>query len=786
MTYPMLWDIFGEKLLAWQMLKGFARFIVRHRIPIIIVTIIITIFFGYFAKNVKISSNLMSLAPENQEELVALNRVLEKFGSSTFVMISVKSDDAYSLSTLTKIKNISEQIRKLPEVDEVIDPISAKVFKYLFGMVVVKQSFPGGEIPQSREKIEEFKEEMLSEPTLKNVVVSENGEALAIYIRLKDDYNTQNFRQDLMEILEPYRGPEEFYVSGRPVIESWVKEYVQNDSIKLALPIIVLVVVVLFINFRSSRGILFPIVIMFTSIIWTLGLMGIFGTQITMVGIMLPTLILVISSSYSIHFINQYYKDIHTDSHRIRNVENSIVNIGKTILLAALTTIAGFAALTINRIEPMRELGIFVLIGVFFAMALSLSFLPAFLSMLEKPKKMVHASVEGGRMSLLFTHLGDFILKRWKLILILAAIVSIWAIVGVPNVTVDTSWKRFFRENSEILQSDRFVKSNFGGVSTFNVFFEIDEGSDLTFKNLETLKYVNQVEQWIREKELFGPTLSLVDYIKRANQLMNGNKQQFYRLPESEPELLKILLMFKMSQLTKSISNVITEDFKNANIVVRSTQADGPELSISQFRSFVKDFHEYIRRNARPHIHVDIAGVDIIYMALVDYLVRSQLVSIAVSVIIVFFIIAFTFRSFTFGFFGLIPIIFGLFFNFGAMSYFNISMDFITAMIASIAVGLGVDNSIHYLIRFSRTKHSLSLEGRIKAALVNSGIPIFFTSFTLIAGFTVLLFSNFKPILYFGVLISLTMLGCLIGVILVLPAIIYFVKPSAIIRGKST
>lgn len=212
-------------------------------------------------------------------------------------------------------------------------------------------------------------------------------------------------------------------------------------------------------------------------------------------------------------------------------------------------------------------------------------------------------------------------------------------------------------------------------------------------------------------------------------------------------------------------------------------KADKP-TSMTEFKAFLDSFREFINNNRFEGIKVKITGVDIIYVSLINYLVRSQLLSIAISIIIVYFIIAYTFRSFVFGFFGLIPIIFGLFLNFGAMSYFNIPLDFITSMIASIAVGLGVDNSIHYLIRFSKTKHTLPLDERIGIALVNSGIPIFFTSFTLIAGFSVLLFSTFKPILYFGLLISLTMLGCLIGVILVLPAFIYYVKPEAIIKGR--
>jgi hydrophobe/amphiphile efflux-3 (HAE3) family protein len=766
------------------MLKKFSRAIVRFRIPIIIIVISISLLFGWFAKNVRISSNLVDLAPEDNEEYQNLQRTLAKFGSSTFVIISVKSDDAYSVSTLTKIKEISEAIRKLPEVDEVIDPLNATVFKYLFGMIVIKESFPGNEIPESREKIEQHKKEMLSEPTLKNVVVSENGESLAIYIRLKDDYDTQLIKNKLFDIVEPYRGPEEFFIHGGPIIESWVSEYVKRDAIRLALPILLLVVAVLFINFRVVRGILLPISIMIMSIIWTLGLMGMFGKEITIVGVMLPTLILVISSSYSIHFLNQYYKDIGVGPSRRTNVESSINNIGKTIFLAAITTIAGFAALTINKIEQMRDLGIFVLIGVFFSMLISLTFLPAILCILKKPKKRLHAWKGGSRISSFFNNLGDFIARRWKVILLLSLCIAVWSLVGIRNIVVDTSWKRYFKKNSAILANERFIRSNFGGVSTLNITFETEEGKGLDFKSLSALQYMDRVEQWVQDRNLLGPTTSLVGYIKRANQLLNKNDPDYYRLPETDADLLKILLMFKMTELTKSLSNVITEDFRHANIVVRETNVNSLDPTIAEMKEFKRAFEEYIHQNPYDGISVNISGVDLIYISLVNYTIRSQFISISLSIVIVFMIISVTFRSFAFGLFGLVPIVFGLLFNFGVMSYFGINLDFITAMIASIAVGLGVDNAIHYMIRFTRTSHEIPLAERIKGALVNSGIPIFFTSCTLIAGFCVMLFSSFKPILYFGLLISVTMIGCLIGVIVVLPAMIFWVKPKAIIEGR--
>jgi len=766
------------------MLKKFARYVVHHSIPIIIVATILTILLGYFAKNVKVSSNLIDLAPKDNKELLKLNRTLLNFGSSTFVMISVKSDDAYSLSTLTKIKRITDDIKKLPEVEEVIDPLNATVFKYLFGMLVIKKSLPGGKIPTSKEKIEQFKNEVLSEPILKNVVVSENGESLAIYIRLKDDCNNYGIRTKLIKIIDPYRGPEEFYLAGRPIIESWVKEYLQRDTIKLAAPIIVLVIFVLFINFKSVRGVILPLAIMISSIIWTIGLMGIFDKKITMVGVMLPTLILVISSSYSIHFLNQYYRDIHSDPHKKRNVAKSITNIGKTIFLAAMTTIAGFAAITINKIKPMRELGIFVLIGVFFSMTLSLTFLPGILAIIKKPKNKVFSSNTGSKTSIIFYKTGNHIIDKWKLIIAIAIIILIWSVLGIKNINVDTNWQRFFKKDSEILKSQRYIKSNFGGASTINITFEKNDDINLNFKNLSTLRYIDQIEQWVRGKNLSGPTISIVDYIKRANQLINGNNPNQYRLPDNDPDLLKILLMFKMSKFTKSLSNVITEDFENANIVVRGSGSNRPDITSSELKEFLKEFDTYIKSHSYKGISVDVTGIDIIYLSLIDYLVSSQLISIAISVIIVFLIISFTFKSITYGLFGLIPIIFGLLLNFGAMSYFHIPLDFITSMIASIAVGLGVDNSIHYLIRFSKTKHSLPLDERIKQALVTSGIPIFFTSFTLISGFSALLFSSFKPILYFGLLSSVTMFGCLIGVIFILPATIHALKPEAIIKGR--
>ncbi len=766
------------------MIETFARFVVRFRVPIIAAVIVLTLIFAFFARQIKMSSNLIDLAPEDNPELITLQDTLRLFGSTTFVMVSVKADNVYSLSTLTKIKNISEEIAQLEEVEDIIDPLSAKVFKYLFGMVVVKTSFPGGEIPKSGEKIAKIKKEMLAEPILKNVVVSENGESLAIYIKIKNGADTQHLRDKLTRIIEPYQGPEVFYLAGRPIIESWVKEYIRRDSVRLALPIILLVIIVLFINFRSGRGIILPLSIMIGSIIWTLGLMGLFGKTITMVGVMLPTLILVISSSYSIHFLNQYYKDIHADLPRRRCVEGSVVHIGKTIILAALTTIAGFAALTINRIKPMRDLGVFVLIGVFISMTLCLSFLPSILSMLKKPRRTVRASAEGSSMNRFFLNLGDVILKRWKFILIIASAIAIWAIVGIPNIEVDTSWKRFFKKNSDILLSQGFIRSNFGGVSTINVSF-ITEEDGMDFKTLATLRYIDRVEQWIRGQRLLGLSNSLVGYIKRANQLIHENNPDEYRLPENDADLLKIILMFKMSKFTESLSNVITDDYRHANIMVRTVGPEDEDVTIAELKEFLRNFRAFVQDNPYEGIEVIISGVDLIYVSLIDYLVRSQLISILFSIIIVFVIIAITFRSLVFGFFGLIPIFFGLFLNFGTMSYFNVPLDFITSMIASIAVGLGVDNSIHYLIRFTRTKHELPLKERLKQALGMTGTPIFFTSFTLITGFSVLLFSSFKPILYFGLLISVTMLGCFIGVIFILPAFIFLVKPRAIIQGKA-
>lgn len=766
------------------MIEKFARFVVRFRVPIIAVVIVLTLALAFFATQVRMSSNLIDLAPEDNPELITLQETLGRFGSTTFVMVSVKSDNAYSFSTLTKIKNISDEIRTLHEVEDIIDPLSAKVFKYLFGMVVVKTSFPGGEIPESREKIAKIKEEMLAEPILKNVVVSENGESLAIYIKIKNGVDTQHLRDKLTHIIEPYQGPEVFYLAGRPIIESWVKEYIRRDLVRLAIPIILLVIVVLFINFRSGRGVILPLSIMIGSMLWTLGLMGLFGKTISMVGVMLPTLVLVISSSYSIHFLNQYYKDVHADLPRRRCVEGPVVHIGKTIILAALTTIAGFAALTINRIKPMRDLGVFVLIGVFISMMLSLTFLPSILSMLKNPRRTLRASTEGSRMNRFFLNLGDMILKRWKIILIIALVIAIWAIVGIPNIKVNTSWKRFFKKNSDLLTSQRFIRSNFGGVSTINVSF-ITEEDDMDFKTLATIRYIDRVERWIRDQNLLGLSNSLVGYIKRANQLIHENNPDEYRLPENDADLLKIFLMFKMSKFTESLSNVITDDYRHANIVVRTVGPEQEEVTIAELKEFLRNFRAFVRDNPHEGIEVRIAGVDLIYVSLIDYLIRSQLISILLSIIIVFIIIAITFRSLAFGFFGLIPIFFGLFLNFGTMSYFNVSLDFITSMIASIAVGLGVDNSIHYLIRFTRTEHSLPLKERLKQALGVTGTPIFFTSFTLIAGFSVLLFSSFKPILYFGLLISVTMLGCFIGVIFILPAFIYLVKPKAIIQGKA-
>ena len=762
------------------MLKRLGRLIVRSRVIIIVLVLVVTAGAAYFAGRVRLSSDLIDLAPENNPQLIALRETLAKFGSSTFIMIAVEAEDPFSHRTLVKMREIGEHIRKLPDVEEVIDPVNAAVFKPLFGTVAVKKVFPGGDIPESPEKLRQIKKDMLSEPLLENVVVSENGDSLALYVRMKNGTGTTDLRDRLSTILRPYQGPETFYMAGGPIIESWVQEYLSRDSVRLALPILLLVVLVLFVNFRSIRGVLLPLFIMLASILWTLGLMGLLGRKITIVGVMLPTLILIISSSYSIHFLNQYFRNIFDSGPRIQRVEHAFSSIGRTIILAAMTTIAGFAALTVNRIRPMMELGIFVLIGVFIGMALSLTFLPSTLSMLPVPGKRLHAASETSGFNRLFCSLESVVVHHRWIILAVAVVIAAWSVAGMHNIVVDTTWKRFFREDSRVIQSQTFITNNYGGVSTINVSFWPEEGSSLDFRRLDALRHVDTMQQWIDRQGLFGKTTSLVDYIKRANQILSGNDPGAYRLPGSDADLLRILLMFNMANLTEKLGNVVTDDYRYANITVRSAKP-GKQVTIAETREFLDAFYRFVDQNPHPDMSTRIAGIDLIYVSLVDYLVRSQLTSIALSVVIVFIIMAFTFRSLTYGLFGLIPIVFGLLLNFAAMSYFNIALDFITSMIASIAVGLGVDNAIHYLIRFSRTDRNLPLAERIGCALTASGIPIFFTSLTLIAGFSVLLFSSFKPILYFGLLIAVTMLGCLIGVIFILPALIYLIKPKGIV-----
>jgi predicted RND superfamily exporter protein len=288
----------------------------------------------------------------------------------------------------------------------------------------------------------------------------------------------------------------------------------------------------------------------------------------------------------------------------------------------------------------------------------------------------------------------------------------------------------------------------------------------------------------VREKGVFGQSTSFVGYIKRANQLLNGNDPRQYRLPETDADLLKILIMFKMTEFTESIGNVITKDFKASNIIIRMTRPDGPEVTANRLKAFLKEFEAFAAENRFDGISAELSGTDIVFVSLVDYLVRNQLVSIVLSLVVVFLIVAVSFRSIVYGVYSLLPIVFGLLLNFAAMSYFRISLDFITAMISSIAVGMGVDNSIQYLIIFSRTEHGLPLDERLKLALADSGVPIFFSALTLIAGFTVLLFSSFKPILYFGLLINVTMIGCLIGHLFILPAFICLTKPKAIVAGS--
>jgi uncharacterized protein len=747
-------------------------FITASRKPIVtgLVVLLITVIFATAAvKGFRIETDLNKYMPNDHPAFVFSRQAEEWFNITDGVMIAISNPDGiFQTDTLAKIVDISDALGELDGIDP-DNVMSLSTADNITGSDWGLEVAPFFESPpESSSAMASLRLAVAANPMIHGRLVSTDATSALVVARISAAGFSDGLYAQVTELAHRFEGPEEIYVAGRPIVEGALAELGPADMARMLPIVLIVIVLVLFALLRSVRNTLLSLLVVALSVIWTFGLMALLGVPVYAVSTMIPVMLVAIGVAYSIHIFNSaaLYLEGHSPSGGTELANHVISVITRPVVMTALTTVVGFLSLLTSAVLPVRYFGLFTGFGVLSAMLLSLTLIPASFVLLgpPKPSSRGQSRIAGARLA---ERLAKIVVGRWKIIVIVALAVLTVSLVFIPRVWIDSSFVSNFPDDSDIVRTDKFVNTKFAGTSTLNVILESDTPE--TFKRPDVLRHMNELQTALERSEVVGDSLSIADYLKRMHQAMHGDQSEYNVVPDSEALIAQYLFLYEMSADPDAMAQVVDYDYLRANITVqlRSDSTRTLEEIIRIADSYVDAFEEL-------GIRLNYAGSGYRAFVFAQLILNGQIKSLAVSILIVITLLTIMFRSVKIGLIGSVPIVITAVANFGIMGILGVPLSISTALISSIAVGIGIDYAIHFIERYK--DHMTRLSDRAAAAsltMFHSGRAILFNATVVTAGFAVLLFSVFPPNRQVGGLIALNMIVSFLGTVTVLFLLLY-------------
>jgi len=687
------------------------------------------------------------------------------------------------------------ELKKTGIVDTLLSPLTAKDIS---GEDDVLETYdlietgPDGQrrIPRTNAEIDAFRERLTRNPAYENRLYATDSQTgritdFAVLIKFSGTLPREEIICAIIDIVDTY--PElEIFISGVPYVAKHFNDYIQRDLFR-NVPLIILVVTLIFyLNFKSMRGVFLPLFTLSMAEIWTIGLMGHLGYKITSIGITLPPLLISVGSSYAIHVLNQYYADFSliTPGEKRAGVKTAMTHISVTVFLAGFTTFAAFITLTTSYVSAIQEWAIFSAVGIAFTVFISITLIPCALVLLphKYPKSLSkkYHNRTSTFVEKLLAATANVAVHHHKKVFALLGVILVVSIAGALRLKVDTDILHYFKTDDPVRVNVRTAGDKFGGGWGFSVIIDSNEPDGV--KSPEFLNTVESIRDWLTADQNadlnIGRTDAFGDFMKRMHMAMNNDDPAMFKIPETRMDIIDYLEIYSGDDDNSDgrideFEPFVDPYFQKSNILVRLSHKTAERIGTSKVKSILGEIESHLTATLPDNYSFAVTGYPAIEVQLAHYVVTGQLLGLVLSLGIVALVIMFLFKKIAAGPLALIDMGVTIIINFGIMGWFGISLDMITSVIATITIGIGVDDTIHFLNTYRHNKHKdISNSEAIEKTTFVAGKAIVFTSLALTAGFLVLVTSSFQPIILFGLLIALTMVNTTIGSILLIPSAI--------------
>jgi len=621
-------------------------------------------------------------------------------------------------------------------------------------------------------EVTSLKELLAKDPTATGYLVSNDLQSVIFHVRTTDLSEERIYGLlDYFEPLEQYGAS--FAITGATPITYRIMYYLSHDLTLLLGLCLLVILVTFYLSFRAKRSMFLPFILSIVGMIWTFGTMALLGYEITLINIVTPCMVLVLGSSYSVHLLSVYYR-IHSEGEKNEGVSfYAAEHINKTILLAALTTVIGFLSLLVSKVAGLREFGLSVSIGIVYCAFLSLTFLPCALSFLSSPKAKQEEVFERGVLTRGIKKLSSVVTEKWWVFCLLFVLVGIGFVATKDKVNVDTNYMAYFPSSDRIGSDTRLISKELGGDMPYDIVIKAPTDSTNFFLDPTNLAQVYSFEEELMQSPDILQNISFSSYVAFLNETYTGT----VAIPANKAmiNLFSRLVVLLKKNGAGLVGKVISSDNNEIHIYLQSYDSIAGDVATVASSERVESLVLASLPLLSEGVSVQLNGTNAQALRFSRQLLHDQNVSQIVAYLLVFLLAAFAFRSLIRGVLTLIPVATAVAANYIVMYFLNIPFDMVTVSFASVAIGAGVDDAIHFLLHYSQNKKknpSVAVPVLVRQTLEETGRAIVITTLSIVLGMLMLSFGSYTPIRYFGILMSVALMNSMLATILILPAMI--------------
>ena len=728
-------------------------------------------------KNMRFSYTEANLLPENHEVNIQYNKFLEIFGEEgNLVLLAVKDSSFFTTDKFNAWNSLAKSFDSLPEVEFTLSIADVKKLKKdTKNRKFVLESIYEEKIT-SQEKVNSIKKELFEKlPFYDNLLYNKKTGTIqtAIYID-KEIVNTpvrKAFVFDkLIPIIDRFEKENnlDVRVSGMPYIRTINAQNIIDEIQLFVLGALFITGIIFFFFFRSYRATFITLLVVTIGVTWAFGFIGLFGYEITVLTALIPPLIIVIGVPNAVFLINKYQQEIKSHGQQAKALQRVISKIGNATLMTNITTASGFATFVFVKSQLLREFGILASINILSIFVLALLIIPIIYSFMEPPKKKHLNHLERRWMENVVDWMEKMVREQRIAIYITTVVIIILGIIGLYQIRVSGSLIEDMPKTKAFFKDIKFFENEFGGIMPLEIL--VDTKKEKGVMKLSTLKRMDKINEVIESFPELSKPVSIVNLVKYSKQAYYKGKPKYYQLPTSQEQNY----IFEYTKNSDGNSNMLnnfvdsTGQFARITTFMKDIGTDKMNVIQERLSQIVEKEFPAERYN------VSFTGKALVFLKGTNYLIGNLVFSLSLAILLIALFMAWMFRSFRMILISIIPNMLPLLITAGLMGFFGIPIKPSTILVFSIAFGISVDDTIHFLAKYRQEliANNWKIRRSVYAALRETGVSMFYTSIVLFFGFLVFTVSSFGGTIALGGLVSITLLLAMVSNLLLLPSLL--------------